>query len=529
MTVTVQNGGGCTGDCGGTGTLIVVTNVVNTNMGVLSASNFTDTVTGTNVLPSSTIVGSASGTTVTLTAGTYSVAQDPSVGYDVSYSADCTGSVAAGQTETCTVTDQDKSLPAPVCTLNGLYGYYYNLPETLPGMNGTALATSTPSSTDWYTSQFLSFASNTAITSFDQTSDFFPVDDGLPGDPFYTAIHWTGWVTFPASGTYPITLGSDDDSWLYINGQLADSVPGIHPLTYATSSYTVTAGETVPVDLYFAEREPVQSALVFQMPGVTFSPCGPVVIPVANLSITKTVDNAAPTPGATINYTLTVDAQGPATSTGVVATDTLPSGLTFENATASVGSYATSTGTWTIGDMTPSSTATLDIAALVEASDTVGMQITNTGIVGETPSSTNQTGNSSSSVTVTVTSPGCTSNCGGGAIDADIAVAKTADVTSTQEGGTINYTITVTANGPSTSTDVMATDTLPTGLTFVSRPRTGFLRKLDGCVEHRRPLGKFDRDPDGPGARGHRYRKYRDHEHRDRGRVLDRYGHGHEQ
>ena len=76
-----------------------------------------------------------------------------------------------------------------------------------------------------------------------------------------------------------------------------------------------------------------------------------------DLSITKTVDNATPSVGDTVNYTLTVSALGPATSTDVVATDTLPSGLTFENATSSVGNYASSTGTWTIGDLSASSTA----------------------------------------------------------------------------------------------------------------------------------------------------------------------------
>jgi large repetitive protein len=141
----------------------------------------------------------------------------------------------------------------------------------------------------------------------------------------------------------------------------------------------------------------------------------PTSTPIADLSITKTVDNSTPVVGDTVNYTLTVSALGPATSTGVVATDTLPSGLTFENATATVGSYATSTGTWTIGDMSASSSAQLMIAALVDSSDTVGQVITNTAVVGESASSTNNNpSNSSSSVSITVQPTGCTSNCGGG-------------------------------------------------------------------------------------------------------------------
>ena len=367
----------CTNGSGGTptstpssttGTLIVVTNVANTNGGVKSASDFSDTVSGTNVMPTSTFTASASGTTLTLSAGSFAVIQNPSAGYNVSYSSDCAGTIAAGDTKTCTITDNDKPLPAPVCSTNGLYGTYYNLPNTLPGMEGTitgVVTGTTPFQYNWYTMQFFSFASTTPITAFDQPQNFFPVNDGLPGDPFYTAIHWTGYVTFPASGTYSINLGSDDDSWFYINNNLVVDNGGVHALTYATSSITVTGAETLPVDLYFAERHTTQSGIVFQMPGVTFSPCAPSgsSTPSADISIVKTVDNAAPSVGDTVNYTLTVNDLGPATSTGVIATDTLPSGLTFENATASVGTYASSTGTWTIGNLSASSTATLNIAA----------------------------------------------------------------------------------------------------------------------------------------------------------------------
>ena len=71
----------------------------------------------------------------------------------------------------------------------------------------------------------------------------------------------------------------------------------------------------------------------------------------ADLLVTKTVDNSTPSTGNTVHYTVSVTDLGPATSTGVVATDTLPSGLTFVSATTSQGSYASSTGAWNIGDL----------------------------------------------------------------------------------------------------------------------------------------------------------------------------------
>src|SRR5439155_239852 len=52
--------------------------------------------------------GSSTGTTVTLNAGNYSVSESVPGGYAASYSTDCSGSIAVGQTKTCTVTNQDQ-------------------------------------------------------------------------------------------------------------------------------------------------------------------------------------------------------------------------------------------------------------------------------------------------------------------------------------------------------------------------------------------------------------------------------------
>jgi uncharacterized repeat protein (TIGR01451 family) len=188
-------------------------------------------------------------------------------------------------------------------------------------------------------------------------------------------------------------------------------------------------------------------------------------LPSADLSINKAVDNSNPSVGNTVNYTITVaNLSSSTTSTDVVATDTLPTGLTFENATASAStSYASSTGTWTIGTLAPSSTATLDIAAMVnsDASSTLW----NTATVSASTTDSDMSNNSSSVSIDVAGGGGCSGSCG--ATDADIAISKIADVTSTLIGDPINYTIVVTnLSSSTTSTDVVATDTLPTGLTF---------------------------------------------------------------
>jgi uncharacterized repeat protein (TIGR01451 family) len=188
--------------------------------------------------------------------------------------------------------------------------------------------------------------------------------------------------------------------------------------------------------------------------------CGPTD---ADISISKIADVTSTLPAGTINYTLTVTANGPATSTGVVATDTLPTGLTFENATATAGtSYASSTGAWTIGTLAPNATATLQIAALVNATGTAGTTITNTATVNESSTETDtKLGNNSSTVSIPVGSPVPST-------DADLAITKTVDNASPAAGATVNFTVTVTDNGPATSTIVDANDQLPIGLLYVS-------------------------------------------------------------
>jgi uncharacterized repeat protein (TIGR01451 family) len=190
--------------------------------------------------------------------------------------------------------------------------------------------------------------------------------------------------------------------------------------------------------------------------------------PVAGLEITKAVDNANPLPGQTVNYTLTVTTLGPATSSAVTATDVLPPGLALTSATSSIGTYSSSTGVWTIGDLSAGSTETLSVAAMVNASDTAGQSIVNAASIGEASNDTNpDAANASSSVAITV------GNTGGGGTStstpsADLIVGKTVDNSSPMDGNTVNYTVTATDMGPATSTGITVSDMLPAGLVFDS-------------------------------------------------------------
>jgi len=88
-------------------TLHVIKTVITDNGGTATSSDFTLNVTGTNVSTSS-FAGSAAGVDVTLDAGTYEVTE-PAVpaGYSQTGSGDCSGTIVAGETKTCTITNDD--------------------------------------------------------------------------------------------------------------------------------------------------------------------------------------------------------------------------------------------------------------------------------------------------------------------------------------------------------------------------------------------------------------------------------------
>jgi Prealbumin-like fold domain len=88
------------------GSLTVTTHVDNTNGGNLRASDFMMHVTGTNVSPSSSFNGvELPGASLKLDSGSYSVKEDSVSGYTSSSSNDCSGTIAAGESKYCTITN----------------------------------------------------------------------------------------------------------------------------------------------------------------------------------------------------------------------------------------------------------------------------------------------------------------------------------------------------------------------------------------------------------------------------------------
>ena len=179
----------------------------------------------------------------------------------------------------------------------------------------------------------------------------------------------------------------------------------------------------------------------------------------ADLSITKT-DSVDPViAGNNLTYTITVDNAGPSDAQSVVVTETLPAGVTFVSSTGCVEDPA-GVPTCSLGAIVSGGSAVYTVTVNVDANNTSG-SISNSVAVSSSTADPDGTNNSTIEPTTVIS-------------DADLSISKIDDVDPVIAGNNLVYTVSVSNAGPSDAQNVVVTDTLPAGVTFVSS---------SGCVE----------------------------------------------
>jgi uncharacterized repeat protein (TIGR01451 family) len=174
----------------------------------------------------------------------------------------------------------------------------------------------------------------------------------------------------------------------------------------------------------------------------------------ADVSLVKTLVTSGPfTVAETITYTLFVANAGPSTATNIQVTDT-PTNLTITN----VSGGGCAALPCTIASMVSGGNATITVTATITAVGAFDNTATATPAEND-PIPANNTDN--------------TGNGGTAVASADVSMVKTL-LTSTPypAGQTINYSLVVANNGPSTATNIQVTDT-PTNLSIVTVSGSG--------------------------------------------------------
>ncbi|WP_192823136.1 T9SS type A sorting domain-containing protein [Rufibacter sp. LB8] len=171
----------------------------------------------------------------------------------------------------------------------------------------------------------------------------------------------------------------------------------------------------------------------------------------ADLSVTNTVSAGPYYVGKDVTYTVSIRNNGPNASSGVVAVDDLPEGLTFISATPSVGNFDASTGIWEVGSIAVNATRTL---TLVARPTEVGTYTTTASKIASNEID-NVTTNDAASNSITVNAA------------ADIAVTKSISAGPYNATDEVTFTTTVTNNGPNAATSLVVRDLYSSSAGFI--------------------------------------------------------------
>ena len=174
--------------------------------------------------------------------------------------------------------------------------------------------------------------------------------------------------------------------------------------------------------------------------------------PICDLVISKSVSTKEVNIGENVEWIIAVFNNGPSNATDVKVSDLIDSNsLLLVSAKASVGSFDNKTGIWTIGDLASGDTVTLTLVTktLVEG-------IIENNVSGNTSTPESNYTNNNATNTTNV-NPIC-----------DLIIVKTVDKSKVNVLDNVEWTITVSNNGPSTALDVLVKDILPEGLELIS-------------------------------------------------------------
>ena len=186
------------------------------------------------------------------------------------------------------------------------------------------------------------------------------------------------------------------------------------------------------------------------------------VTPVADLSITKTVDKPTALPGDVLTYTIVVGNAGPSAVADAVVSDVVPADLVGASwtCTPSAGGTCDQPGPVagniaTTVDLAVGGSVTLTLTGTVAPSAT-GTLVNNTAVVAPVGATDPNPANNNASASTSIDPK------------ADLSITKTDGNTTDVAGTSIQYSIVVTNNGPSSISDAPVDDVMPADLVSAS-------------------------------------------------------------
>lgn len=199
----------------------------------------------------------------------------------------------------------------------------------------------------------------------------------------------------------------------------------------------------------------------------------PLVIPVSDLVLRKSVNDLAPYVGQEVSFDITVTNMGPSDAPGVEVRDLLPSGYRFVSASTDSGTYDPLSGIWILGgSLVAQGMETLTIQALVNHE---GDYFNVAEVVASQNHDPNSNPDNASVFENDQDSAGTTPLPA-----ADLELDMQVDETFPQVGSQVTFTLTVSNQGPNDAIGVVVLDLLPSGYTYISDDSGGLYNPFDG-------------------------------------------------
>ena len=255
---------------------------------------------------------------------------------------------------------------------------------------------------------------------------------------------WPGGITYVSSSADKGTYDNGSTIWTVGNLNIGASAKLTITATVANRAGVIILDNMVRV----SKVDQNDNEMPKQVANASFT------VQSADLTITNTVDTAAPNQQGNINYIINLTNNGPANATGVTVYDALPQGVTYVSSSTNQGSYDSKSGNWTVGNVTYGASAKLTITTSVDTG-TGALEIDNLAVMAYADQPDSNLNNNDATAVVKVNG-------------ADLSLSNGEDNTSPSVGATVTFTVTLTNNGPLDDTGIIVTDMVPAGLTYLS-------------------------------------------------------------